>query len=205
MDEVMYPTDFEEEKDDNDEVDDGGTEEEGAKKKKMKLSKGTKPREIMDNGPLFRVILFTFLQELRPLMVQLGLNPATAVELGTAGFLHEAIYNKLTSVYNGATGPRMHSTEGPAHRLVPTKQIQNLCLCTPLNFLPAKASQNMWIGTDSPLGEGPFSPVMSSPTSPPYQSHSLPGLENGCAGQSRSPCNRERCVCRTHSPATLQP
>ncbi len=26
-----------------------------------------------------------------------------AVELGTAGFLHEVIYNKLVSVYNGAT------------------------------------------------------------------------------------------------------
>ena len=40
-----------------------------------------------------------FLQELRPYVCQLGRNPL-AVELGTAGFLHEPIYNKLASVYN---------------------------------------------------------------------------------------------------------
>jgi hypothetical protein len=60
----------------------------------------------------------------------------------------------------------MHSTEGPVHRLVPTKHIQNVCPCTPLNFLPTKASQNLWIGTDSRSGEGPLSPVTSS-LSPP--------------------------------------
>jgi hypothetical protein len=35
-------------------------------------------------------------------VLQLGLNP-TAIELGTVGFLCEAIYNKLASVYNNAT------------------------------------------------------------------------------------------------------
>jgi hypothetical protein len=37
-----------------------------------------------------------------------GLNP-TAVELGTAGFIHGAIYNKLVSVYNDATNELLKS------------------------------------------------------------------------------------------------
>jgi hypothetical protein len=37
----------------------------------------------------------------------------------------------------------MHSTEGPVHRLVPTKQTQNLCSGTPLNFLPATMA-SLW-------------------------------------------------------------
>jgi hypothetical protein len=36
-------------------------------------------------------------------------------------------------------------------------------------FLPTKASHNLRIGTDYPSGEGPLSPITSSP-SPPYQS-----------------------------------
>jgi hypothetical protein len=48
------------------------------------------------------LILTYFLQELRPYVSQLGTNPL-AVELGTAGFLHEPLYNKLASVYNDST------------------------------------------------------------------------------------------------------
>ena len=66
------------------------------------MSKGAKPREISEEGTLYRLILTYFLQELRPYVSQLGTNPL-AVELGTAGFLHEPLYNKLASVYNDST------------------------------------------------------------------------------------------------------
>ncbi len=49
-----------------------------------------------------------FLQELRPDVCQLGTNPL-AVELGTAGFLHEPIYNKLASVCNDSTHESLKS------------------------------------------------------------------------------------------------
>jgi hypothetical protein len=101
LDEVMYPKDFED-PENNDDGRDGEPDDEGAKKSKKKLSKGTKPREITRDGSLYRVILVYFLQELRPFVLRLGLNP-TPVELGTAGFLHEAVYNKLASVYNDAS------------------------------------------------------------------------------------------------------
>jgi predicted urease superfamily metal-dependent hydrolase len=42
------------------------------------------------------------LQELCPYVSQLGTNPM-AVELGTVGFFHEPLYNKLASVYNDST------------------------------------------------------------------------------------------------------
>jgi hypothetical protein len=48
------------------------------------------------------MVLVYFLQELHAFVLWLGLNP-TALEVGTAGFLHEALYNKLASVYNNAT------------------------------------------------------------------------------------------------------
>jgi hypothetical protein len=83
-------------------------EEGGTKKKKNNLSKGTKPREMMGDGSLYHVILVCFLQELCPFLLQLGLNP-TAVELGTAGFLHETVYNKLVNVYNNATHESLKS------------------------------------------------------------------------------------------------
>jgi hypothetical protein len=107
MDEVMYPNDFEDTEDYDDKADDGEVEGH-QKKKKKKLSKGTKPREIMCNGSLYRVILVYFLEELRPWVLQLGLNP-TAVELGTAGFLHEPVFNKLASVYNDANNVKLNS------------------------------------------------------------------------------------------------
>jgi hypothetical protein len=55
----------------------------------------------MGDESLYRMGLVYFLKELRPFVLQLGLNPKS-VELGNAGFLHKAIYNKLASVYNGA-------------------------------------------------------------------------------------------------------
>lgn len=71
----MYLKDFQEEKeDDNNEVDDDA-EEERAKEKRNKFTKGKEPREIMGNGPLYRVILVYSLQELRPLVLPLVLNP----------------------------------------------------------------------------------------------------------------------------------
>jgi hypothetical protein len=45
---------------------------------------------------------------LRPYVCQLGTNPL-AVDLGTAGFLHEAIYNKLASVYNDSSQESLKS------------------------------------------------------------------------------------------------
>ncbi len=51
---------------------------------------------------MYHLILAFFLQELRPFVSHLGTN-LLAVELGTAGFLHEPIYNKLASVYNDHT------------------------------------------------------------------------------------------------------
>jgi hypothetical protein len=73
----------------------------------------------MCDGSLYRAILVYFLQELRPWVLQLGLNP-TAVELGTVGFLHEPIYNKLASVYNDASNEKLN-------RIKPT-MIFTLCL-----------------------------------------------------------------------------
>jgi hypothetical protein len=64
--------------------------------------KGAKPREISEDGSLYRLILMFFLQDLRPFVSHLGTNPL-AVELGTAGFLHEPIDNKLASIYNDRT------------------------------------------------------------------------------------------------------
>jgi hypothetical protein len=98
----MYGEDFDDgvDGDDDDDSKDGG-EEVNSKKKKC-LSKGAKPREILEDGSLYRLILTFFLQELRPFVSHLGTNPL-AVELGTAGFLHEPIYNKLASIYNDRT------------------------------------------------------------------------------------------------------
>jgi hypothetical protein len=107
LDEVMYPNDFDYKDDENDSYDhEDNTGMDGTKKKK--LLKGTKPREIMGDGSLYHVILVYFLQELRPFVLQLGLDP-TAVELGTAGFLHEPVYNKLVNVYNDATRESLKS------------------------------------------------------------------------------------------------
>jgi hypothetical protein len=73
-----------------------------ANKKKIRLlSKGAKSREITEDGSLYGLIITHFLQGLRPYVSQLGTNPL-AVELGTAGFLHEPIYNKLASVCNNS-------------------------------------------------------------------------------------------------------
>jgi hypothetical protein len=101
LDEVMwYPNDFDCKDDDNDSYNhEDNTDMNGTKKKK--LSKGTKPREIMGDESLYCVILVYFLQELCHFVLQLGLN-RTAVELGTSGFLHEPVYNKLVNVYNNA-------------------------------------------------------------------------------------------------------
>jgi hypothetical protein len=50
----------------------------------------------------------------------------------------------------------MHSTEGPAHRFGTNEaDSKSVSVCTPLDFLPTtKASQNLWIGTDSRSSEG---------------------------------------------------
>jgi hypothetical protein len=102
LDQIMYGEDFGGEKDGDDDSEDD-TEEvtggDGNSKKPKRLSKGSKPKEITKDGSLYRLIMTYFLQELRPYVSQLGTNPL-AVELGTAGFLHEPIYNKLASVYN---------------------------------------------------------------------------------------------------------
>jgi hypothetical protein len=106
LDQIMYSEDFNggvEDKDVQDSCD--GKEEvtEGqANNKKKQLSKGAKPRELSEEGSLYRLIITYFLQELCPYVNQLGTNPL-AVELGTAGFLHEPIYNKLARVYNDST------------------------------------------------------------------------------------------------------
>jgi hypothetical protein len=94
LDEVMYPKDFED-PEYNDDGGDGEPDDKGAKMSKIKLSKGTKPREMTCDGSLYRVILVYFLQELRPFVLQLGLNP-TPVELGTVGFLYEACKPEIT-------------------------------------------------------------------------------------------------------------
>jgi hypothetical protein len=101
LDEVMCPGDFDDNKD-------GDDADEGAKKRKRKLTKGTKPREILGNGSLYRVTLVYFLQTLRPFVLRLGMNP-TALELGTGSFLHEAVYNKLANVYNDASDDSLKS------------------------------------------------------------------------------------------------
>jgi hypothetical protein len=106
LDEVMYPNDFDDkDKDDDDDSYDheDNPDMDGTKETKKQLSNGTKPREIsMGEGSLYHAIIVYFLQELRPFVLQLGLNP-TAVELGTSGFLHEPVYNKLVNVYNDST------------------------------------------------------------------------------------------------------
>jgi hypothetical protein len=72
-------------------------------------SKGATPREIAEEeGSLYRLIITYFLQELCPYVSQLGTNPL-AVELGTAAFLREPIYNKLASVYNDSTHESLKS------------------------------------------------------------------------------------------------
>jgi hypothetical protein len=113
LDELMYSEDYAVMDDDNNvnasnDVAKEGTTEEGdstSKKKPKrvsKLTKGSKPREISQDGSLYRIILVYFLQELRPFVNQLGTNPI-AVQLGTPGFLHESTYNRLASVYNDST------------------------------------------------------------------------------------------------------
>jgi hypothetical protein len=42
---------------------------------KKRLSKGAKPREIAEDGSLYRLIITYFLQELRPYVSKLGTNP----------------------------------------------------------------------------------------------------------------------------------
>jgi hypothetical protein len=122
LDQVMYLNDFQDEDtnpqhpnndSDDDTVGDGRTK----KKKRKKLTKGAKPREITRDGSLYRVILVYFLQELRPIVLQLGMNP-TAVQLGTGGFLHEQIYNKkLAHVYNDASRDSLSSSFATNHDL----------------------------------------------------------------------------------------
>jgi hypothetical protein len=71
-------------------------------------NKGAKPREIAEFGSLYCLIITYFLQELRPYLSQLGTNPLV-VEFGTAGFLHEPIYNKLASASNDSTHESLKS------------------------------------------------------------------------------------------------
>jgi hypothetical protein len=81
----MYLNDFNDKDDDNDsDADHEDDTEEGAgtKKNENKLSKGTKPREIMSDRSLYCVILVYFLQELHPFVLQLGLNPANSCRTG---------------------------------------------------------------------------------------------------------------------------
>jgi hypothetical protein len=99
LDQIMYSEDFGGGAKYNDVQDSCDGEEEviggHANKKKKQLSKGAKPREIAKDGSLYRSIITYVLQELRPYVSQLGTNPL-AVELGTACFLHEPIYNNST-------------------------------------------------------------------------------------------------------------
>jgi hypothetical protein len=59
-------------------------------------------------GTLYHLIVTYFLQQLCPYVSQLETNPMAA-ELGTAGFLNEAIYNKLASIYNNSTHESLKS------------------------------------------------------------------------------------------------
>jgi hypothetical protein len=92
--------------------------------KKNRLSKGTKPREIAEYGSLYRLIITYFLQELHPYVSKLGTNPL-AVELGTVGFLHEAIYNKLASVYKKSMHEPLKSFDVLNHDIYVTSCVQN--------------------------------------------------------------------------------
>jgi hypothetical protein len=96
----MYGKDFDGGKDgDDDDSDDNIGEEVTAKRFKIKrLSGWAKPREILEEGSLYRLIMTYFLQELCQVS-QLGTN-LLVVEIGTAGFPHGPIYNKLVSMYN---------------------------------------------------------------------------------------------------------
>jgi hypothetical protein len=148
LDEVMYPNDFDDEEEkDEEEKDDNGdddAQEGGGAKKKKKLAKGTKPREILGDGSLYRVILVYFLQSLRHYVLRLGLNPS-AVQLGTSSFLHEDVYNQLANVYNDATNESLKSfkldneiyisagvkTDAPAT----FEQLPALAFCQAMNFI----------------------------------------------------------------------
>ncbi len=95
LDQIMYAKDFhcsdkDDDVDDSCEVDEDTTVGDENKKKK-RLSKGSKPREISEDRTLYHLILTYFLQEPCPYVSQLGTN-LLAVELGTAGFLHEPTY-----------------------------------------------------------------------------------------------------------------
>ncbi len=102
LDQTMHSEDFEGDKS-HDDSDEGEEEDVTADvtgvKKLKRLSKGSKPRELSEDGSLCRLILVCFLQELRPCVNQLGTNPL-AVQLGTGGFLHDATFNRLASVCN---------------------------------------------------------------------------------------------------------
>ena len=73
-------------------------------KKPAKQRKGTKPKEIQEDGSLYRLMLTFFLQKYRHLVTQLGTNP-TAAQLGSNKFLHERIFYMLADSYNDATDP----------------------------------------------------------------------------------------------------
>jgi hypothetical protein len=112
MDQIMYSEDFNGGAEDKDVQDSCDGEEEvtggQANNKKKRLSKGAKAREIGEEGSLYRLIITYCLQELRPYVSQLGTNPL-AVELETAGFLHEPIYIKVASAYNDSTHESLKS------------------------------------------------------------------------------------------------
>jgi hypothetical protein len=93
LDQIMYSEDFEGDKS-HDDSDEGEEEDVTADvtgvKKLKRLSKGSKPRELSEDGSLYRLILVYFLQELRPYVNQLGTNPL-AVQLSEVVETKESI------------------------------------------------------------------------------------------------------------------
>ena len=115
LDTIMYGEDYIASNEDEDKNEEGIATEEGdasltknGTRPLKKLSKRCKPREISQDGSLYRIILVYFLQELRPYVNQLGANPIP-VQLGTPRFLHESIYDRIASVYNDSTRDDLNS------------------------------------------------------------------------------------------------
>jgi len=79
-----------------------------ARKKQPKQKKGTRPKEVREDGSLYRLILTFFLQKHRHLVTQIGTNPSAA-QLGSNKFLHERIYNVLSASYNNKDEPNISS------------------------------------------------------------------------------------------------
>lgn len=97
---IMYPTNGG--GDTSTATDTGSSKKKKKKKeKKKKKNKSTKPACVKSEGTWYRFLLTLFLQELRPYVTKLGLQP-TKNDLDKRRIPHFEVFNKMANIFNDA-------------------------------------------------------------------------------------------------------